>query len=44
MPCADDAGFHTINLHPVFDARLGSIMFDYDSAYGADSFRLDDSG
>ena len=29
-----DAGFHTIALHPVFDARLGSIVFDYDSAYG----------
>jgi alpha-L-rhamnosidase len=29
-----DAGFHTIVLHPVFDARLGSIAFDYDSAYG----------
>jgi alpha-L-rhamnosidase len=29
-----DAGFHTIVLHPVFDARLGSIVFDYDSSYG----------
>ncbi len=29
-----DAGFHTVVLHPVFDARLGSIAFDYDSAYG----------
>jgi alpha-L-rhamnosidase len=29
-----DAGFHTIVLHPVFEARLGSIVFDYDSAYG----------
>jgi alpha-L-rhamnosidase len=29
-----DAGFHTIVLHPVFDARMGSIAFDYDSAYG----------
>jgi alpha-L-rhamnosidase len=29
-----DAGFHTIVLHPVFDARLGHIAFDYDSAYG----------
>jgi alpha-L-rhamnosidase len=29
-----DAGFHSIVLHPVFDARLGSIVFDYDSAYG----------
>jgi alpha-L-rhamnosidase len=28
------AGFHTVALHPVFDARLGSIAFDYDSAYG----------
>ena len=30
-----DAGFHTVDLHPVFDARLGHISFDYDSAYGA---------
>jgi alpha-L-rhamnosidase len=29
-----DAGFHTVVLHPVFDARLGSISFDYASAYG----------
>jgi alpha-L-rhamnosidase len=29
-----DAGFHTIVLHPIFDARLGSAAFDYDSAYG----------
>ena len=29
-----DAGFHTIVLHPVFDSRLGSAAFDYDSAYG----------
>ncbi len=29
-----DAGFHTVVLHPVFDARLGSIAFDYESAYG----------
>ena len=29
-----DAGFHTIMLHPVFDARLGKLSFDYDSAYG----------
>jgi alpha-L-rhamnosidase len=29
-----DAGFHTVILHPVFDARLGSVQFDYDSAYG----------
>jgi alpha-L-rhamnosidase len=30
-----DAGFHTVALHPVFDARLGSATFDYASAYGA---------
>ncbi|MDR3772336.1 MAG: family 78 glycoside hydrolase catalytic domain [Terracidiphilus sp.] len=30
-----DAGFHTVVLHPVFDARLGHIAFDYASAYGA---------
>lgn len=29
-----NAGFHTVALHPVFDARLGSIAFDYRSAYG----------
>src|SRR5262249_48181720 len=30
-----DAGFHTILLHPVFDPRLGSVDFAYDSPYGA---------
>jgi alpha-L-rhamnosidase len=29
-----DAGFHTVVLHPVFDARLGSLRFDYASSYG----------
>ena len=29
-----DAGFHTVMLHPVFSPRLGSISFDYASAYG----------
>jgi alpha-L-rhamnosidase len=29
-----DAGFHTVVLHPVFDARLGHVAFDYASAYG----------
>jgi len=29
-----DAGFHTVALHPVFDARLGHVAFDYASAYG----------
>ncbi len=29
-----DAGFHTVILHPAFDARLGNIRFDYDSTYG----------
>ena len=28
------AGFHTVVLHPVFDARLGHIAFDYVSSYG----------
>ena len=28
------AGFHTVVLHPVFDARLGKIAFDYASSYG----------
>jgi len=30
-----DAGFHAVSLHPAFDARLGSIAFDYASVYGA---------
>jgi len=29
-----DAGFHRVVLHPVFDARLGRVAFDYASAYG----------
>jgi len=29
-----DAGYHTIYLHPNFDARLGSLQFSYDSRYG----------
>ena len=29
-----DAGFHTIYLHPAFDAQLGSIDFSYPSPYG----------
>jgi alpha-L-rhamnosidase len=29
-----DAGFHTVVLHPVFDARLGHVTFDYQSPYG----------
>ena len=29
-----DAGFHTVVLHPQFDARLGKIAFDYQSSYG----------
>jgi len=29
-----DAGFHTVMLHPVFDARLGSVHFSYPSSYG----------
>ncbi len=28
------AGFHTIDLHPVFDARLGNLDFTYQSPYG----------
>jgi alpha-L-rhamnosidase len=31
---ADDSGFHSINLHPNFDARLGSLDFSYESPYG----------
>ncbi|WP_446743240.1 family 78 glycoside hydrolase catalytic domain [Silvibacterium acidisoli] len=30
-----DAGFHTIVLHPHFDARLKNLDFTYDSRYGA---------
>lgn len=29
-----DAGFHTVVLHPVFDAKIGRVSFDYDSVYG----------
>ncbi len=29
-----DAGFHTIYLHPTFDARLGHLDLSYASAYG----------
>ncbi len=29
-----DAGFHTVVLHPVFDARLGSVDLSYPSQYG----------
>jgi alpha-L-rhamnosidase len=29
-----DAGFHTVVLHPVFDARLSPLKFDYESSYG----------
>ena len=29
-----DAGFHTVYLHPNFDARLGSLDFRYQSSYG----------
>jgi alpha-L-rhamnosidase len=31
---ATDAGFHTVYLHPEFDAQLGSIDFHYPSPYG----------
>jgi len=29
-----DAGFHTLVLHPVFDARLSPLEFAYQSSYG----------
>jgi alpha-L-rhamnosidase len=29
-----DAGFHTVILHPTFDARMGRLSLDYASAYG----------
>ena len=29
-----DAGFHTVVLHPVFDARLSPLEFSYASSYG----------
>ena len=31
---ASDPGFHTVYLHPAFDAQLGSIDFTYPSSYG----------
>lgn len=31
---SSDAGFHTIALHPNFDARLGHLEFTYQSTYG----------
>jgi alpha-L-rhamnosidase len=31
---AEDSGFHKINLHPNFDARLGTLDFSYESPYG----------
>jgi len=31
---ASDPGFHTIDLHPNFDDRIGSLNFAYDSPYG----------
>ena len=31
---AADPGFHTVLLHPAFDAQLGSIDFRYPSPYG----------
>ncbi len=31
---SSDPGFHTIYLHPNFDARLGSLTLDYESPYG----------
>jgi len=31
---ARDPGYHTILLHPNFDARLGSLDFSYESGYG----------
>ncbi len=31
---SNDAGFHTIALHPNFDARLGHLDFTYQSPYG----------
>jgi len=32
---SSNPGFHTIYLHPNFDARLGNLSFDDESAYGA---------
>jgi alpha-L-rhamnosidase len=29
-----NAGFHTVLLHPVFDARLSPLEFSYESSYG----------
>ena len=30
----EDAGFHTVYLHPHFDSRLGKLNVNYQSAYG----------
>jgi alpha-L-rhamnosidase len=40
-----DAGFHTVILHPNFDARLGSVKFQYSSSYGviASDWKIDGS-
>jgi alpha-L-rhamnosidase len=39
----EDAGFHTIRLHPAFSAQLGSIDFHYRSPYGqiASAWKVD---
>jgi len=31
---ASDPGFHTVSLHPNFNAELGGVDFSYDSPYG----------
>ena len=36
-----DAGFHTVVLHPVFDARMGSVDFRLCIGVWGDSFGLD---
>jgi alpha-L-rhamnosidase len=40
-----DAGFHTVVLHPVFDARLSPLQFKYQSSHGEidSSWRVDGS-
>ena len=31
---SSNSGFHTVSLHPNFDARIGHLNFAYDSPYG----------
>ena len=39
-----DAGFHTVVLHPVFDARLGNVRFQLSVELWRDRVKLDTEG